>query len=359
LSGFSQFINPARRSVPTPDHLIGPDGQSVFGTFESEFRSMGLVKTKKPTHAPQWLNSKKLTLWEACEVHVKEGILLTAVSDMGVFGLYMIQFWDRESNQIFYFSENVSGSGLCIAPNLLDGSVTSARKKQHFVKFANHFENGEAALFGRAENKTDSVEFEFRLKKIAEPSVVSIPFGENRPLYTEKEFFRAEGRLVLNGRVLTVDEDSTAVIDDHRGFYPRRMHYDWTATMGKCLIGGEKKYLSFNLTDNQSTDPEKYNENLIFLEGGNSLLPPVKFRRSVETKDFRGDSLWEIRDEHDMVHADFHVKAVHGMVVHAAVIAIDYYVVFGELSGYLRDENGNTIVLDGMQGIGEDKSMLF
>lgn len=359
MGEYSGFIDEERRSVPTPDSLVDGDGSCVFGTFEKEFRSMDLVRAKKPTSAPQWMNRQRLTLWEACEVHVKEGILLAAVSDMAVFGLYMILFWDRETNRIWYFSDSMRSGAVHIAPNLLDGSVTMAAKKGRMVKFVNNFEKGEAGLFGKSADGPDEIEFSLRLKKEAEPSVVSIPFGKNRPLYTEKEFFRAEGRITLNGRPLTVDGDSAAVIDDHRGFYPRKMHYDWTAALGRTVIGGEKKFLSFNLTANQSSDPEKYNENLIFRREGNSLLPPAVFTRSAETKDFHGESVWEIRDRQDMVHVDFHVKAVHGMVTHAAVIRIDYYIVFGELSGYLRDEDGNKVLLDGMPGIGEDKTMLF
>lgn len=359
MEDFRSFIDPARQSVPTPGDLVDSSGKCVFGTFEDEFPEMNLVLAKKPTHAPSGLNKIKLTLWEACEVHLKEGILLSAVSNMGLFGVYLILFWDRRDNRVYSFSESVPSGAAHIAPNLLHGSVTQLRKKKHFVRFVNNFENGEAALFGKAEAKTDAIEFEFHLKELTRPSVVSIPFGENRPLYTEKAFFKAEGAVTLNGKTLTADEDTTAVIDDHRGYYPRKMHYDWTAALGTCMVGGEKKYLSLNITDNQSTDPERYNENLIFMEAGNSLLPPVKFTRSVLTKDFRGDSLWEIRDAHGMVRVDFHVKAVHGTVAHAGLIKIDYYVVFGELTGYVRGGNGQQIILDGMPGIGEDKTMLF
>ena len=68
--------------------------------------------------------------------------------------------------------------------------------------------------------------------------MASIPFGKNRPLYSQKDFFKAEGRLVINGEEMLTDEDSTAIVDDHRGFYPRRAHYDWVTTMGKCNVDG-------------------------------------------------------------------------------------------------------------------------
>ena len=47
------------------------------------------------------------------------------------------------------------------------------------------------------------------------------------------------------------------------------------------------------------------------------------------------------------------------MITHAFIINIDYYVAWGVLEGYLRDEEGNKIVLDGMMGMGEDKRLLI
>ena len=41
------------------------------------------------------------------------------------------------------------------------------------------------------------------------------------------------------------------------------------------------------------------------------------------------------------------------------MVKIEYYIAFGELEGYLRDENGEKIILDGLMGMGEDKTMLL
>ena len=40
-------------------------------------------------------------------------------------------------------------------------------------------------------------------------------------------------------------------------------------------------------------------------------------------------------------------------------VNIDYYITFGELEGYVRDEDGNKYELTGMLGMGEDKSLLL
>ncbi|MBO5184103.1 MAG: DUF2804 family protein [Clostridia bacterium] len=47
------------------------------------------------------------------------------------------------------------------------------------------------------------------------------------------------------------------------------------------------------------------------------------------------------------------------MRVPGGVIDINYHVTFGTLSGFVCDPDGNKYILDGMSGIGEDKSLRF
>ena len=207
-----------------------------------------------------------------------------------------------------------------------------------------------------------TIEYSLKLDRLSKPCVVSIPFATDRPrpLYSQKDFFKVEGSLTINGKTYTSDDFTTGIIDDHRGYYPRKAHYDWVTTMGKYEVDGKKQYIAFNLTRNQSIDQDKYNENLIWKVGETSLLTPVTFERSVSSWDFKDFSEWKIKDEHDMVNITFKVYGINPMIVHVDhIVRIDYYITFGELEGYLRDERGNKIVLDGMLGMGEDKSLLL
>lgn len=359
MGEYSKYIDSARRSTPTPDELVDGEGKCVFGTFDSEFKSMELLRAKKPTRAPQFANRFKLTLWEATEVFLENGILLAAVCDMGLFGKTLCIFYDKRTRKVSCWDHNLKSKDTVIAPNLLNGSESRAVTKHSRLEYANNFAHGECRLRGEHTGKDGAISYSFELNKLSPPSVVSIPFGKNRPLYTEKEFFKAEGELTVNGEKMRTTQDTCAVVDDHRGYYPRKCHYDWLTTMGKFNIGGKKRYFAFNLTHNQSLSPEKYNENLIWFEGKTSILPPVSFAYSVPTKDFAGDAVWTVKDEYDMVNLTFGVRGINPMVIHAAIIQIDYFVAFGELTGYVRDEDGNKIMADGLPGMGEDKTMLF
>ncbi len=390
MGEYSKFISEKRRAVPTPKDLVDENGKVVFGTFDKEFETMELLRAKKPTKAPDFLRKFKLTLWEATEVHLKNGVLLAVVCDMGIFGKQLNMFYDKRSKKVYCWDTQIKSKDTIIAPNLLNGSIAKAESDVGFVKYVNNFQDGKAELSGKhtvggkafclvtqgREDKTAvaaikenkvydpelaTIEYDFKLTNLSDPCVVSIPFpySDNRTLYSQKNFFKAEGKLIINGEEMLTDDESVAIIDDHRGYYPRRAHYDWVTTMGKCDVDGEKKFLAFNLTRNQSINQEDYNENILWLEGKSSLLPPVKFTRSVETKDFMNYSEWLVKDEHDMVNLKFKVYGINPMVLHALVVNIDYFVAWGELEGYIRDEDGKKYILDGMMGMGEDKTLLL
>ena len=353
---YRKFISEKRKPVATPPSIVDDKGKVVFGTFDKEFEKLDLTKLDHPCGKayPNFLNKARLTLWEACEIRLDEGTLLTAVSDMALFGIDIHLFYEKRTGKVLRWSNNLPSKKTTIAPNLLSGSVTEARTKDSFTRFENHFEAGTASVKGEAASEEGTIEYEFTLKRVSLPCIVSIPFGPNKPLYSQKDFFRVEGHLTLNGERFEAKDSAFAIIDDHKGYYPYRMHYDWCTGLGKIKSGDKTIPLSFNLTQNQSTDPENYNENLLWLEGAASPLPPVKFEHQ------EGGSLWSVRDEHDMVHVDFRLASDrYAMVVHPLVIRIDYFVTFGTFTGYVRDLSGKKYVVDGMDGIGEDKTMRF
>ena len=380
MGDYSKFIDEKRRAVPTPESMVDENGICAFGTFDKEFRKMDLVKLKKPTSLPNCFNRLKLTLWEATEVHLKNGVLLAVVCDMGIFGKTLNVFYDKRTKKVYCWDTNLKSKDTVIAPNLINGAVAEGKTPVSHVRYVNDFQDGKCHLKGQHTGKClitvpqkdktivaaikenygeATIEYDFTLTRLSKPCVASIPFGKNRPLYSQKDFFKAEGRLVINGEEMLTDEESAAIVDDHRGYYPRRAHYDWVTTMGKCNVDGEEKWLAFNLTRNQSIDQEKYNENILWLEGKTSILPPITFTRNPESKDFKDYSEWIVKDEYDMVNLKFKVYNMNPMIMHALVVNIDYYVAYGELEGYIRDEDGKKYVLDGMLGMGEDKTLLL
>lgn len=379
---YSKYIDEARRPVPTPENICRPDGSCEFGTFDKEFEQMDFLKLRKPTSLPNLFNRLKLTLWQATEVHFEHGVLLAVVCDMGIFGKTMNIFYDKRTQKTYCWDTNLKSAETSIAPNVINGSVSYAETPVSFVRYENWLNEGRVDLSGAHKGKcliTDprsdktavaaikenygeaEIFYDFHLSRLSDPSIVSIPFSETRPrpLYSQKDFLKTEGFLTINGEKMVCDENTVAIIDDHRGYYPRHAHYDWVTTLGRYDFDGEKKFFAINLTHNQSVGEVKYNENLIWLEGATSILPPVTFTRKPETADFRNYAEWIIKDEFGMVDLTFKVFSLNPMILHAGIVNIDYYVTFGVLEGFVLDEAGKKYDLTGCMGMGEDKTLLL
>ncbi|MBR2590489.1 MAG: DUF2804 domain-containing protein [Clostridia bacterium] len=351
---FEQFLSEKRLPVPTPESVVDASGKVAFGTFDKEFKNMNFLDVNKPSILPNSLNKYRLTLWEAVEVNFEDVTLLTAVCDMGIFGTALTILYDKASGKVTSWAPILKSGQFAISENLLDGAKTWCKNPVSTVKFINNFQDGKAEVCGQAASKDGSLSYNVKLTRVSDPSVVVIPFGDNRPLYTQKDLFKVEGYLEINGKRYMANENTAAVIDDHRGYYPYRAHYDWVSTMGTAVIDGKKQYFGFNLTRNQSINQDDYNENLIWFEGSSTRLTPVKFEH------INGDPFkWYIYDEYGMVKVFFDITDEHLMRVPAGLIDINYHVDFGTLRGYLCKPDGTKIVLDGMTGIGEDKSLRF
>ncbi len=350
---FNKYLSERRKAVPTPDNIVDELGNCYFGTFDKEFPKMDFLKVNRPSALPNFLNKFRLTLWEATEINFDKVILLTAVCDMGVFGTALTVIYDKRTRKCTSWKETLPPMNAVISDTLINSSETYSKAKNVKVRYVNNFQRGEAIVSGYATDKKSGViDYRVKLTRVSKPSIVNIPFDANRPLYTQKDLFSVEGYLEFNGERFVADSSTTAIIDDHRGYYPRKAHYDWVTTMGKKEIDGRQQYFGINLTRNQSVNQDDFNENLIWFEGKSTLLTPVVFRHETPF-------LWHIQDTKGMVDITFDIGDEFLMKLTTGIINYDYHITFGELKGYVYDPDGNKYILDGMSAIGEDKSLLF
>ena len=350
---FNDVLSEKRKAVPTPTNIVDPSGRAYFGTFDKEFQRMDFLSVDRPSALPNAFNKLRLTLWEAIELHFQDIIVLTAVCDMGIFGTGLTICYDKAKRKLIYWQDMLPKKDAVISKTLLNGDPTESRGKVVHFRCSNFFEKGQAFVRGTAsDDKSGCISYDVQLDRVSLPSIVSIPFGDNRPLYSQKDLFKVTGYIEVNGKRYEADENSTAIIDDHRGYYLYKSHYDWVTTMGKKEIDGKMQYFGFNLTRNQSVNQNDYNENLIWFEGKTTLLTPVRFEHLSYNK-------WRIKDVYGMTDIIFDIGDRFLMRVPAGVIDINYHITFGELSGFVCDPDGNKYILDGMYGIGEDKSLRF
>ena len=347
---YPNYISKKRIGVEPPEFLVDKlTGKPVFGTFTKEISNINLLDCKGLYPFGRLFNKARYTHWEALELHFDECAIVSAVYNMGIIGFAIVVLFDKRDKSIKHWIQFVPGGKAKVAPNLID-TVTSQDSKKLKYHLHNMFHEGYAtAQITGNSKKFGDIEIDVKITNVAKPSVVNIPFEGGKSLYSQKNLFKAEGKIVLNGETFEANENSVAIIDDHKGFYPFEAHYDWLTTMGTTEIDGKKQVIGFNLTKNQSISQYDYNENWLWLEGEGFSLPPVEFRKVTKSK-------WEIKDALGKVDLIFELDNTYKMKFNIGLIYIKYYLPFGTLKGTITNYDGKVYNFDGMLGIAEDKT---
>ena len=358
MSTLPDYIDATRLPAQTPE-CICENGEIHYGTFDSPFRTLNMLDVNKPCgdKMPDCMKKSRLTEWEAFEVHMDEGALISAVYKVGPLGFSIFVWYDKAENKIYSWRNIVPNKKVRVASQLVDDHCYLKTKHSEYT-IQNDFLNGKARAKGFTEGKNGSFSIDVSFERISPLANGVMPLAQNKdgsfrnPLYSEKDFFKATGTITVNGKVYVTNERSVGIIDDHKGFYPFNAHYDWLTAMGQIDDEGATRYFAFNLTRNQSVNQPKYNENVIWIDGESFPMPPVVFTHKNGKK--KADE-WHVTDEAGLGIVDVTFK-LHRTFYMPIPLMCYYALPFGTLSGYVTDTNGKKYVLDGMLGIGEDKT---
>lgn len=342
-----------RELMPAPDKLVS-GGKFAFGTFNTQFHVVNPLDASYPLGAgmPRILLPSRLKEWQAFQLGNERWFILTVLYNARFSGLAQFIAYDRLEKKKYEYSRMLPSWDIHVPASIWEGRQ-SHRDGNSSIEIVSRLEMERFYINVSldAENDRPGIKALFETihaDGMVEPIVVSIPFGANRGMYSHKCLMPMQGRMSIGSEVFEFKRDeSFAIIDDHKGFYPYIMHYEWVTAAG---INESKQLIGFNLTDNQSINPEKYNENCLWIDGRLHLLPPVKFSRP------DGDEeRWLIKDRYGMVDLAFQPVSMQKINMNALVIKIRYRGPFGYFNGFIKNRCGERQRFNNYFGMGEDK----
>lgn len=100
MSNLPDYISETRLPAPTPKSIV-EDGKVHFGTFDAPFENLNLLDCVKPCgkHMPDFLKPARLVEWEAFEVHLDEGALISAVYSTGPMSFSIFVWYDKRKTK--------------------------------------------------------------------------------------------------------------------------------------------------------------------------------------------------------------------------------------------------------------------
>ncbi|MDD7805473.1 MAG: DUF2804 domain-containing protein [Endozoicomonas sp. (ex Botrylloides leachii)] len=339
-----------REILPSPTEAVTA-GVCNFGTFSSEIKKINLLETRRPLGLPlpTKLNNFRLKEWEAIQLLCEHWFFCIAVYNTKTIGTAIIMAFNRQTERMYVYQHKVpfwkltTPSGLTDShyyyhsPHLTLDIKNQLQTHKVTVSFsANHFKN------------QPNLQGTFCGHYLTEPIVTISPLGDNRPLYSHKALMTAEGYVYINNKKFNYASEHTCMImDDHKGFYPYTMQYDWATALGR---GSEGILQGFNLTNNQVKDQEQFNENCLWFDGKMYPLPPISI---VRPQGVQGK--WQIKDSYKLIDLTFTPRADVLNYLNLGLIKTRYHGPTGLFSGFIKTVDGPTVCFDGFVGMGEKK----
>jgi hypothetical protein len=348
MAGYAQ-----RELLTAPERLV-EKGRFNFGTFGDQFKTVNPLDAKNPLGpcAPRFFLDFRLKEWQAFQLGNERWFILVILYNAKVSALAQFIAYDKRSKKRYVFERMLSPWKVRI-PGSIWSSSQCYEDDGCLIEMANYLGKGRFYINVKTKDCGTAPDMEghfemFHDQGVVEPMVVSIPFGVNRGMYSHKCLMPMQGTLHIEGeRTAFVRGQSFALMDDHKGFYPYIMKYDWLTAAG---YDEQKRLIGFNLTDNQSIDPGNYNENCLWANGRLNLLPPVSFSRP------EGDmGEWRIKDNYGMVDLVFKPESAGEINMNWVLLKVRYRGPFGYCAGTVRDSSGAEVRIDDYFGMGEEK----
>ncbi len=331
------------------------DGKAHFGRFDAPFEEANL-RDLRFGRLPPWLRRRRLKEWQAFQFGNDRYFFIAALFNAKTLALAQLKGFDSETGRHFHFEKRIPPWKLSLAQSLGD-SVNTYESKDLDIVMHNRLRSGEVELTIRADATSagdgaakEPVHVKLRAQAASQtPEVVCLPLTNGGAMYSHKALMPATGVIEIAGDTIEMTEgNGHLVMDDHKGFYPYVMKWNWVTGAGR---DGDGALVGFNLTQNQSADPDRYNENCLWLGGNKSQLGAVTFEREGVGKDAE---VWRIRDRDGRVHVDFHLALNDDVRINAVILESRYRGPYGRFSGHIVDDDNNSIDVGCCLGMGED-----
>lgn len=327
-------------AAPPPRLVV--DGQPRLGRFAAGPERTNLLDARY-RGLPRPLRWLRLKEWQAIQLVTPRLFVNVALFDAKLVTLLQLKLYDRVRG-VKHLNERILPPRAFRPSDQLHDSTVGFRDRRTTLEFRNRLADGHLEVELAADRPT--VRGGFRLDTRAGASqVVSLPFARGS-MYSHKGMFPVTGALTVDGERYDLD-GGLALLDDHKGYYPYVMQWDWLTSAARGADGVAR---GFNLTRNQCVEPERWNENCAWVGAAVAPLPAVTFERTaIGTADER----WRVRDRDGRVDVTFTPTVPGDVRMNVGVVESRYRGPFGRCHGRLSPAALPEVVLDDWFGMGE------
>jgi hypothetical protein len=332
------------------------DGRYRFGTYDGPIATVNPLDVagpaaSLPARGRRALRNVGLKEWEAFQLGDDDWFVLGAVYNAKALGLLQVLVVNKHEATIRRWERKVPAPVVHVARGL-SGTRSHGHAGGFTVTLGNELAGGTLRVDASHPGRGELPALELHGTGTCGPGeaghlVVLHPFADDRALYSHKVMMPFTGTLHVGaGQVGLAEDRGFLILDDHHGDYPRPMRYDWLTAVRR---GDGGRVEGFNLTHNQIRDPDRHNENALWLGAEVHRLPPITVDRPSGPW-----GVWHAHDRHGAVDVRFTPTVRSAMHVGPKRSLAEYYAPYGWMEGTIEAE-GARLRVDGMFGVGEQK----
>jgi hypothetical protein len=340
------------REIQAPRGSPIEDGKPLQGTWDRAFDEVDLLDIRRPYRfpLPRWLRDWRIKEWDCFSIQDNHFYLEAFLGNVKLYRMAQLILYDKDTREKYTFRKIIPGSGWHLPRSLANASVES-RSYGFFFRIHSWLDADTVKLdlnieAGRKRPAfTAHAEYNMNRQDII-PAAVSLNFNEQRGMYAFKALSAVRGDMVFGGRHLTLDPElCSGFFFDYKGFFPYRMRSVMAGGMG---FDTEGRRYGFHVAENQTRENHKNNENVLWLNGQLTPLPPVRITMPGGT-----ESDWIIQDVEGMVDLVFTPKVPNRSGARLLVTSADFDAPLGYYNGVLVSAKGEQIQVRNLWGMGE------
>lgn len=342
---------------PSPPAIV-EDGCLQLGAFELPLRTMNLLDADI-LGGPQrrrWRDFR-LKEWVGWGIDTPDIYFSMIIQDTKYLASSAFYAYLKMEQRYFEHSRPVFDRKIRVADTMYNDSCL-IDKPGYRISFEHRLDDGRHLMEIEIDARKKAPAVEARIElfedcRAVRPLVVSLPMKPHHYIYTHKIPMPAKGYIEVGGtRYELKPERDLANIDEHKGFYPYKTYWRWGTFAAYDKAG---RVVAVNLSDQDTTDHHRYNENCIWLGDSLSLLGQV----FLEFDERNPGKPWTIHDDAGRVELEFFPEGRKVEKLNLLLVGVDYFQNFGKYRGFLIDDHGAKHEVKHYYGVAERMDTRF
>lgn len=356
--GFFVYTRPLKK---VPAHIV-QNGKINFGTFEGVTDTIDIRGVSSPfagVPVAKYFSNFRIKSKLFFVFNIDNYIGLAEFFDDKAFGLAEVILWDTETNQKFAYHTFMGPRRRFVPIDTNHASCISFSKKR-YIKIGWNRRRGKFSLSftvkGDKYRPSSKCKFLARINENSDSEILTvcpapnaqrcsatwiaplnieggIAFGKHRHHIKEIPQHKGLGCLLLNRTYLKFLSYS-------------ELMFGFTNYQDKSIV------FSFSSSNQESNDPDTYNDNMLSVDNSITAMPPVTI-----THPFGIQNKWVIQDTENMVDLNFSPISSNARTLNIIVMRNHYTTIYGTFEGVLLSKDGDKIVLKNCPGVIKKNSL--